>query len=322
MNLRKLIAGVSLATLCVVGLNANAYPTKTITAIVPFPAGGASDTAARMIVDKMAELLKQPVVIENKPGATGAIGATQVAQATPDGHTILISSIGTYATNPFLQKGLKYDPQKDFDLITVLVRTPNVLVASPSFPVKSVAELIDFMKKNPNKVTFGSSGSGSSDHLTAALFMQATKTEGIHVPYKGGSQVHADLIGGHVNVSFQNLGSIIGHVKAGKMVALAVTSNKRVPVLPDVQTLGELGFKDIEVWSWQAMAAPRNLPKDVRAKLTKATIDALNDKDITKKFNDLGFDVVGNSNAEFDKFLADELARWKKVITDGNITAN
>lgn len=322
MNLRKLVAGVSLAAFCAIGLNANAYPTKTITAIVPFPAGGASDTAARMIVDKMGELLKQPVVIENKPGATGAIGATQVAQSAPDGHTILISSIGTYATNPFLQKGLKYDPQKDFDLITVLVRTPNVLVASPSFPVKSVAELIDFMKKNPNKVTFGSSGSGSSDHLTAALFMQATKTEGIHVPYKGGSQVHADLIGGHVNVSFQNLGAIIGHVKAGKMVALAVTSNKRVPVLPDVQTLGELGFKDIEVWSWQAMAAPRNLPKDVRAKLTKATIDALNDKDITKKFNDLGFDVVGNSNAEFDKFLAEELARWKKVIADGNITAN
>jgi tripartite-type tricarboxylate transporter receptor subunit TctC len=322
MNMRKLIAGFCLAIFCGVGFTVAAYPTKPISIIVAFPAGGATDTTARLITDKMAELLGQPVVIDNRPGGTGAIAATLVMQAAPDGHTLLVSSIGTFATNPHLQKGLKYDPQKDFDLITVAVRTPNVLVAAPNFPVKSVAELIDFMKKNPNKVTFASSGSGSSDHLTAALFMQATKTEGIHVPYKGGAPAHADLIGGHVNVSFQNLGAIIGHVRSGKMVALAITSEKRVSQLPDAPTLTELGYKNIVVYSWQAMAAPKGLPKDVRAKLSKAVVDALRDKDVTKKFNDLGFDIVANSNEEFDKFLAEELARWKKVITDGNITAN
>jgi tripartite-type tricarboxylate transporter receptor subunit TctC len=322
MKLRKLIAGVVLTALSAIGLNAVAYPTKAITVVVPFPAGGASDTTARLMAEKMQELLKQPVVVENRPGATGAIGATGVAQATPDGHTILVASIGTWSVNPFLQKGLKYDPQKDFDLITVAVRTPNVLVAASNFPAKSVAELIDNMKKNPNKVTFASSGSGSSDHLTAALFMQVTGVNGIHVPYKGGAPAIADLIGGHVNVSFQNLGAVIGHIKSGKLKAIAITSDKRHPLLPDVPTLGESGHKGLVVYSWQAAGAPKGLPKDVRATLNKAAIDALKSPDVTKKFNDLGFDVVANSPEEFGKFLAEELARWKKVIADGNITAN
>ena len=322
MKLKVLVTAAILATASAVGLGAVAYPTKTITIVVPFPAGGASDTTARLMAEKMQEILKQPVVVENKPGATGAIGATGVAQATPDGYTLLVASIGTYAVNPFLQKGLKYDPQKDFDLITVAVRTPNVLVASPAFPVKNAKELVGYMKANPDKVTFASSGAGSSDHLTAALYMQATGTKGIHVPYKGGAPAIADLIGGHVNVSFQNLGAVIGHIKSGKLIALGITSDKRVPLLPDTPTLDELGQKGIVVYSWQAVAAPKNLPKDVRAALSKAAIDALKSPDVTKKFNDLGFEVVANNSDEFAKFLADELARWKKVIADGNITAN
>ncbi|MFC5067325.1 Bug family tripartite tricarboxylate transporter substrate binding protein [Flaviflagellibacter deserti] len=319
MKLAKIAALVGVAVLSIGP--AAAYPDRPVTIVVPFPAGGATDTTARLMGGKMQELLGQPVVIDNKPGATGAVGATGVAQAKPDGYTLMVASIGTYAVNPFLQKGLKYDPQKDFDLITVAVRTPNVLVANPNFPVNSVGELVEYMKKNPGKVSFASSGSGSSDHLTAALFMQRTGTNGVHIPYKGGAPAIADLIGGHVNVSFQNLGAIINHVKAGKLKALAVSSEARVPLMPDLPTLGEAGFKEVVVYSWQGAAAPKGLPADVRAKVNEAAVGALNSPDVKTKFNELGFEVVANSNEEFAKFLGDELARWKQVIADGNITA-
>ncbi|MGX9117113.1 Bug family tripartite tricarboxylate transporter substrate binding protein [Mesorhizobium sp. BHbsci] len=290
--------------------------------IVPFPAGGASDTTARVMAEKMTTLLGQPVVVDNKPGATGAIGATLVKESPADGYTMLVASIGTYAVNPFLQKDLKYDPQKDFDLITVAVRTPNVLVAHPDFPANSVAELVDYLKKNPGQVSFASSGSGSSDHLTAALFMQKTGTDAKHVPYKGGAPAIADLVGGHVNVSFQNLGAVLGHVKEGKLKALAVSGSERASQLPDVPTLAEAGYRDIVVYSWQAAAAPKGLPEDVRAKLSAAAIDALKSPEVTEKFSGMGFEVVANTGDEFAKFLADELARWKSVIEAGNITAN
>jgi tripartite-type tricarboxylate transporter receptor subunit TctC len=308
-------------TLCLFG-GAEAFPDRPVTVVVPFPPGGATDTTARLMADKMSELLGQQLVVENKPGATGSIGATAVKQAAPDGYTIMVASIGTYATNPFLQKNLKYDPQKDFDLITVAVRTPNVLVANPNFPANTVAELVEHMKKNPGKVTFASSGSGSSDHLTAALLMQKTGTEGNHVPYKGGAPAITDLVGGHADVSFQNLGAIIGQVKAGKLKPLAISSEKRNPALPEVPTLAEAGYSDIVVYSWQAAAAPKGLPKDVRTKLDKAAIDALKSPEVTTKFNDLGFEVVANSSDEFATFLGTELARWKSVIETGNITAN
>lgn len=301
---------------------AQAYPDKPITIVLPFPPGGATDTTARLMAPKMSEILGQPVVIDNRPGATGAIGATMVSQAKPDGYTLMVASIGTYSTNPFLQKGLKYDPQKDFDLLTVAVRTPNVLVAYPDFPANTVAELVALMKKNPGTVSFASSGSGSSDHLTAALFMQRTGATGNHVPYKGGAPAITDLIGGHVNVSFQNLGAIINHVKAGKLKALGMSGDTRVPLLPNTPTLAETGFKDVVVYSWQAVAAPKGLPQDVKAKLNQAILGSLKSPEVTAKFNELGFDVVANSNEEFAKFLDGELARWKRVIEEGNITAN
>lgn len=322
MRLMKPLAAALCLAFSTITAPAFAYPDKPITMIVPFPPGGATDTTARLMGGKMSELLGQPVVVDNRPGATGAIGATLVAQAPADGYTMLVASIGTYATNPFLQKDLKYNPEKDFDLVTVAVRTPNVLVVHPDFPVKSVAELVEHMKKNPGKVSFASSGSGSSDHLTAALFMQRTGTEGVHIPYKGGAPAIADLVGGHVNVSFQNLGAIIGQVKAGKLKALAISGERRVPQLADTPTLAEAGYKDVVVYSWQAAAAPKGLPTDVRAKLNKAAIDALKSPDVTAKFNELGFDVVANSSSEFAKFLGEELARWKRVIEDGKITAN
>ena len=175
----------------------------------------------------MTTSLGQTFVVENQPGATGAIGATRVKRAAPDGYTILVASIGVFATNPFLQKGLQYDPMKDFDLMMVAVRAPNVLVANPNVPAKNVAELIEYLKKNPDKVSFASSGAGSSDHLTAALFWQKTGTTGIHVPYKGGAPAIQDLIAGHSQVSFQNINAVLNHIKAGKLKVLAVTGDKR-----------------------------------------------------------------------------------------------
>jgi tripartite-type tricarboxylate transporter receptor subunit TctC len=220
-----------------------------------------------------------------------------------------------------LYKNLKYDPLKDFDLLSLLVRTPNVLVTSPDFPVSTAAELIAHLKKNPNQVTFASSGIGSSDHLTAALFWQRTGTTGVHVPYKGGGPAINDLMGGHANASFQNLGAVAKHIRAGKLKALAVTGEKRAAALPDVPTTAEAGIGDLVVYSWQAAAAPKGLPADVRAKLESEIAAAINSPDATKQFNDIGFDVVASNGTQFTEFLAAETQRWKKVIEAGNIVA-
>ncbi len=299
---------------------ANSYPEKPVTMVVPFPPGGSSDMIARALSTKLATSLGQPFVIENQPGATGAIGAARVKRAPADGYTILVASIGVYATNPFLQKGLQYDPAKDFDLLTVAVRAPNVLVANPSVPANNVAELIEYLKKNPDKVSFATSGAGSSDHLTAALFWQRTGTTGIHVPYKGGGPAIQDLIAGHSQVSFQNINSVLNHIRAGKLKALAVTGDKRAAVLPDVPTLAEAGVKGVDVFSWQAVAAPKGLPKDVNDKLHGAIVKVLNDPDVRKNLTEQGFEVVGNSQEQFGTFLNQELARWKAVIETGKIT--
>ncbi len=297
-----------------------AYPDKPVTIIVPFPPGGSTDTLARMMTPKMSEKLGQPVVVENKPGATGAIGATQVKRSAPDGYTLLCASIGVWAVNPFLQKNLAYDPAKDFDLMTVAVRAPNVLVVNPSVPAKDVKELIAYLKQRPNKVTFASSGAGSSDHLSIALFWMTTGTNGIHVPYKGGGPAIADLVAGHAEASFQNLNVMTGHIKAGKLKALAVTGEKRSPLLPDVPTLEELGYKDMVVYSWQALGAPKGLPNEVRTAVQGAMMAALKDPDVAKKLTDPGFDVVASSPEEFAKFLQLELAKWKTVVEVGKIT--
>jgi tripartite-type tricarboxylate transporter receptor subunit TctC len=301
-------------------VQAAGFPDKPVTIIVPFPPGGSTDMLARFMTQKMSEKLGQPVIVENKPGATGAIGATQVKRAAPDGYTVLAASIGVWATNPFLQKNLAYDATKDFDLLTVAVRSPNILVTNPSVPASNVAELVAHLKKNPNKVTFVSSGAGSSDHLSAALFWQNTGTTGIHVPYKGGGPAISDLVAGHAEASFQNLNNVIGHIKAGKLKALATTGDKRSPLLPDVPTMAEAGIKDAVIWSWQALAAPKGLPPEVKSALLGAMMFTLKDPDVAKKLTDPGFEIVASTPEEFAAFLNRELARWKSVIEVGKIT--
>ena len=298
---------------------AQQYPERAVTVVVPFTPGGSSDITARTVSAKLQEALGQSFIIDNKPGANGSLGGKFVAAAKPDGYTLFVGSIGVFAINPVLYKDLGYDPRKDYDLLSVAVRTPNALVTRANFPANTVAEFIDYLKKNPDRVSFASSGTGSSDHLTAALFWQKTGTTGIHVPYKGGSAAHLDLIAGNVDVSFQNLGSITSHVKAGKMKILAVTADKRDPAVPNVPTLAEAGVPGIEVYSWQAFVAPKGLPANVKARLQPALIAAIKHPDVVKKFSEQGFEVVGNSPEEFTRFLNEELARWKQVVDAGGI---
>jgi tripartite-type tricarboxylate transporter receptor subunit TctC len=231
----------------------------------------------------------------------------------------MVASIGVYAINPFIQTKLQYDPVKDLDPITVAVRAPNVLVTSPNFAAKSVPELIALLKKNPDKITFASSGAGSSDHLTAALFWQKTGTNGIHVPYKGGAPAITDLLAGHADVSFQNINAVIGHIKAGKLKALAVTGEKRSPLLPDVPTLGEAGVQGVNVFSWQAVAGPKGLPAEVKKKLHEGIVAALNDPENRKRMEEVGFEIVAGTPEQMAQFQAQELERWRQVIQVGKI---
>ena len=320
MNIRRILGAAVLALGA--SLAAQAFPTKTVTVVVPFPAGGSSDMIGRVLAQKMAESLGATFVVENKAGATGAIGAAYVKNQPADGYTLLVSSLAVFVVNPHLQKTLAYDPSKDFDLLSVAVQAPNVLVVNPQLPVNSVADVIAHLKKNPGKVSFATSGAGSSDHLTAELFWQQTGTKGLHVPYKGGAPAIQDLIAGHAEMSFQNINAVISQINAGKLKALAITSTKRSPLLPNVPTLGESGVRNADVYSWQAVAAPRGLPADVKAKLHGAIGAAMKDPGVAKKMTDLGFEIVANTPEEFAKFQQQELARWKQVISTAGIQAN
>jgi tripartite-type tricarboxylate transporter receptor subunit TctC len=319
MNAKKLLLGV-LSSMMLVSAAQAAYPDKAITVVVPFPPGGSTDAIARAIGPKITARFGQPWVVDNRPGATGAIGASLVKRAPADGYTVMVASIGVYAVNPFLQKGLAYNPQRDFDLLTVAVRAPNVLVARPNLPANTVPEFVAYLKKNPGKVNFASSGNGSSDHLTAELFWQKSGTSGLHVPYKGGAPAITDLLGGQTDVSFVNINAALPYIKAGKLKALAVTGEQRSAVLPKLPTLAESGVPGVEIYSWQAIAAPKGLPKDVKAKLHDAIVAALNDPDLKSKLTEQGFEVVADTPEQFEQFLASEQARWKNVIEVGKIT--
>ena len=316
------IAAIALGLFAATAVQAQAWPTKPVTLVVPFPPGGSSDTIARSIGAKMQEKLGQPVVIENKGGATGTIGAGQVKRAAPDGYTVLVSSLGPFVIAPHLIKNVPYDAGKDFDLLTVLVQAPNVLVVPAASPLKSVADVIAAMKKTPDKMSFASSGNGSSDHLTAELFWLQTGTTGVHVPYKGGGPAMSDLLGAQVDASFQNINAVVPHVASGKLRALAVTSTQRSALLPQVPTLAEAGVKDVDVYSWQAAAAPKGLPADVKAKLNAVMIEALNDPAVKPKLLELGFEIVGNTPEQFAAFQQRENTRWKQLIETRKITAD
>jgi tripartite-type tricarboxylate transporter receptor subunit TctC len=316
----KRLLGTLALGLAALGAQAQDWPQKPVTLVVPFPAGGSTDMVARAISPRLGEKLGQSFLVDNKAGATGTIGATFVKRATPDGATFLVTSLGPLVIAPHLIKGMQYDALKDFDPITVAVQAPNVLVVPAKSPFKTVAEVIANLKAHPGKMTFASSGNGSSDHLTAELFWQQTGTQGLHVPYKGGAPAITDLLGGQVDASFQNVNAVVQNINAGKLRALAVTGDKRSPVLPDVPTTAEAGVKNLEVYSWQAIVAPKGLPPALRSRAHDAMTAALNDPAVKQQFTAIGLEVVANTPEQFAKFQQQESARWKKVIETGKIT--
>jgi tripartite-type tricarboxylate transporter receptor subunit TctC len=299
-----------------------AWPDKPVTLVVPFPPGGSTDLIARTLAPKLQEKLGGTFITDNKAGATGTIGAGFVTRAAPDGHTLFVSSLGPFVIAPHLLAKVPYDALKDFDYITVAVQAPNVLVVPANSPHKTMAGVISFLKANPDKMTFASSGNGSSDHLTAELFWLQTGTSGIHVPYKGGGPVMTDLLGEQVDSSFMNINTAMPQILAGKLRALSITSAKRSPLLPTVPTLEELGVKDANVYSWQAVAAPKGLPADIKAKLHAAIVAGLNDPQVKPKLLELGFEIVANTPEQFTAYQAAEFARWKKLIETRNIKAD
>ena len=298
---------------------AQPYPSKPIRVIVPFVAGGSSDIVARAIASKFQDYLGQPGVVENRPGANGAIAAEFVAKSDPDGYTILVGSIGVFSINAALFKDLRYQPVRDFAPITLAVTTPNVLITKPAFAAKSMKELVELAKTNPDKLSYCSSGTGSSDHLSAELLKQQTGTSITHIPYKGGAACQTDIMGGQVDISFQNLGAVTNYIKANRMNALAVTSRNRHPSLPDVPTAAEAGFPELVVTSWQAVAAPARTPGDIVAKLNDAIVKALRSPDVRERMNQIGFDIVASTPGEFATFMQDEVARWTQVVNRGGI---
>jgi tripartite-type tricarboxylate transporter receptor subunit TctC len=321
--MNRYLAALCLAAAALAAGPAAAWPdNKPITLLVPFPPGGSTDSLARVLAPKLQEKLGTNVIVDNKPGATGTIGAGQVKRSPADGHTVLVSSLGPFVIAPHLIKNVPYDAAKDFDLLTVAVQAPNVLVVPAASPLKSVAEVIAESKKNPGKLTFASSGNGSSDHLTAELFWLQTGTTGSHVPYKGGAPAIQDLLGGQVEASFQNVNAVLQHIQSGKLRALAVTGDKRSAVLPQVPTLVEAGVKGVDVYSWQGIAAPKGLPGDVKAKLHAAIVSALQDAQVKADFARIGIEVVANTPEQFAVFQVGESARWKQLIEARKITAD
>ena len=299
-----------------------AWPDRPVTIIVSFPAGGATDFFGRTLAAQLQEDTGQTFIVDNRPGATGAIGSDIARRAKPDGYTLLVTSLGPLVITPHLVKPFPFDPRKDFDLMTVGVRIGNVLAVPAASPHRTVADVIAWEKANPGKMTFASSGTGASDHLTAELVWLETGTSGVHVPYKGGAPAIQDLIGGQVDASFQNINAVVQQIRDGKLRGLAVTSATRSAVLPDVPTLAEAGVMKDPVYSWQAVAAPKGLDPALRAKIHAALVKALNAPNARQKYEAVGLEVVGNTVDDFIAFQQREYDRWGEVIRARGIRAD
>jgi tripartite-type tricarboxylate transporter receptor subunit TctC len=300
---------------------AQSYPTKPIKYIVPFAPGGTTDILGRLVAQKLSESLGQPVVVENRPGAGGAVGAESVAKSAPDGYTIMGGTISTHAINASVYDKLSYDPIKDFEPVTLLATQPNMLVVSPSLPVKNVAELVALLKANPDKYTFSTSGNGTSAHLSGELFKSMTGTRMQHIPYKGSPQALADVMGGLVSMSFDNISTAYVQAKAGKLRALAVTTTTRSPIAPEVPTMEEAGLKGYELGSWHGVFAPAGTPKPIIAKLNAEIVKAIRAPDVREKLQILGVEPVGTSAEDFSRFVRAEVPKWAKVVKESGAKA-
>lgn len=292
------------------------YPTKPVRLIVPFPPAGTTDILARAVAQKLSETWGQQVVVDNHPGAGGNIGSDLVAKAAPDGYTLLMGTVGTHAINPSLYSKMPYDHVKDFVPVILVAGVPNVLVVNPSLPVKSVRELIDYAKANPGKLNFASSGNGTSIHLSGELFKTMTGVQMTHVPYKGSSPALTDLMGGQVQLMFDNLPSSLSFIKAGKLRALAVTSSQRSATLPELPTLAESGLPGFEASSWFGVLAPAGTPKEIVDKINGAVAAWLATPEAKEKLLAQGAIAAGGPPDAFVKHIAAETTKWAKVVKE------
>ena len=304
------------AALAPVAFAQPAYPTKPIRIVVPFPPGGTTDILARAAAQKMTEAWKEKAVVDNRPGAGGNIGAELVAKAPADGYTLLMGTVGTHAINASLYAKMPYDHVKDFAPVILVAAVPNVLVVHPSVPATTVAELIAYAKANPGKLNFASSGSGTSIHLAGELFKVMAGVQMTHVPYKGSAPAIADLLGGQVQLMFDNLPSALPQIRAGKLRALAVTSSQRAAALPDVPTIAESGLPGYEASSWFGLLAPAGTPADIVAKINGEVARWLASPEAKEKLLAQGANAAGGTPEDFARHIATETAKWQKVVRE------
>jgi tripartite-type tricarboxylate transporter receptor subunit TctC len=316
------VAGlVAAVTMMIADARAAEYPTHPIKLVVPYAAGGPTDLLGRLVADFLSKDLKQTVIVENKAGAQGAIGAEMVARAEPDGYTLFTAAASIIVLNPLLYKKLAYDPAKDFRMLALVTDLPVVMEVNPSVPAKTVAEFVAYAKQNPGKLNFGSAGTGGTIHLAGEMFKQITGIEMTHVPYKGAGPALADLLGGNIQVMFDTLSTALPPVRSGSLRALGVSSDQRSPDLPDVPTIAESGYPDYRVSVWYGIAAPAKLPDDVAAKLTASLDRALNDDAFRAQLEKIGFPVFRpRSAAAIKEFIDADRARWSAVIKAQNIS--
>jgi tripartite-type tricarboxylate transporter receptor subunit TctC len=299
-----------------------AFPSKPLTLIVPYPPGGGTDALARVIGPRLSEALGQPVVIDNRPGAGGNIGASLAAKAPGDGYTLFMGTIGTHAINQSLYSKLPYDPVKDFAPITRVAMVPNLVVVNPKVPVNNVKELITYVKANPDKLSYGSSGSGSSMHLSGELFNSMTGQHIQHIPYKGSAPAVNDLLGNQIGLMFDNMPSSYPHVKAGKLRAIAVTSAKRSPALPNVPTVAESGVPGYEATSWFALYATGGTPQPIVDRLNAEVVKILAMPEVKKQMADQGAEPNPEKPAQLAAFMKSETAKWAKVVKASGATVD
>ncbi|CAG9172660.1 hypothetical protein LMG23992_02292 [Cupriavidus laharis] len=302
------------------GAQAQSYPTKPVRLIVPFAAGGTTDIVARAVSDALGRELGQPVVVENRGGGGGVIGADALAKSAPDGYTLGIATVSTMATNPATNARNPYDPIKDFAPITNLVNVPNVLTVNPKVPAKTLKEFVALLKSSPGKYSYASAGKGSISHLDGELFKDITKTDMVHIPYRGSGPALNDTLAGQVNVQFDNLPSSMPFIQAGKLRALAVAAPKRVEGLPDVPTFAEAGMKDMNNMAWYGLVAPANTPAAIIARVHDAAVKALQDPAVKRRLADSGAYPDGNTSAQYAAQIKRELDLRKKIAHDQNIT--
>ena len=297
------------------------YPAKPIRLIVPFPPGGAVDIMARILGEKITQRMGQQVIIDNRPGANGNIGMEIVAKAPPDGYTTVIATVGTWAASPFLYK-LSYDVVRDFAPIIQISSSPGVLVVHPSVPAKSVRELVTLAKANPGKLDYGSAGVGGFGHISAALFEQLTGTQMVHVPYKGAAPATQELMAGQIQILFNDAIPTMPHMKSGRLRALAVTSIKRMQLLPELPTIDEAGVKGYDNSSWMAMAVPAATPKEIVMRLNSELSAFLKMSDVQESSAAVGAIIVGGTPEQFSAYLKSELAKFERVVRRGKIAQN